>query len=56
MRRETAVPRAGDYQPCAADPCVMPTTATDPTDVVLVVASLSGSDSPLLRSAATSRE
>src|ERR1019366_6255633 len=35
LRRETAVLRAGDYQPCAADPYVYAYHRHDPTDDVL---------------------
>jgi alpha-glucosidase len=44
LRRETAVLRAGDYQPCAADPYVYAYHRHDPTDDVLIAANFSGSD------------
>jgi len=44
LRRDTAVLRAGDYQPCAADPYVYAYHRHDPTDDVLIAANFSDSD------------
>ena len=44
LRRDTAVLRAGDYQPCAADPYVYAYRRHDSTDDVLVAANFSDCD------------
>jgi alpha-glucosidase len=44
LRRDTPVLRAGDYQPCAADPYVYAYHRHDPTDDVLIAANFSDSD------------
>ncbi len=43
-RRDTPVLRAGDYQPCAADPYLYAYHRHDPTDDVLIAANFSDSD------------
>jgi alpha-glucosidase len=44
LRRDTAVLRAGDYQPCAADPHVCAYRRHDATDDVLIAANFSDFD------------
>lgn len=44
LRRDTAVLRAGDYRPCAADPYVYAYRRHDSTDDVLVAANFSDCD------------
>jgi alpha-glucosidase len=44
LRRDTAVLRAGEYQPCAPDPYVYAYHRHDPTDDVLIAANFSDSD------------
>lgn len=44
LRRDTAVLRAGDYRPCAADPYVYAYHRHDLTDDVLIAANFSNAD------------
>jgi hypothetical protein len=44
LRRDTAVLRAGDYRPCAADPYAYAYHRHDPTDEVLIATNFADSD------------